>query len=140
MNVLCPQVTILTNAEVYKILNERRCEQGQVPKSQRLKHLGTVLYETSTYLKSTTAPVQSFEDIAKVIKALAPYKLTAAEILQFINMRPVTAIEIQLIVEECEERLTENQVDELVTIAVEYLPQRVEPKSSVDENEKMQTG
>ncbi|KHN71440.1 hypothetical protein Tcan_02266 [Toxocara canis] len=71
------------------------------------------------------------------------FQLTAAEILQVINLRPSTEIEVQLIVEECEERLTEEQMTQLVNIVCENLPPRPsseEPKANAEEgNERMDT-
>uniref|UniRef100_A0A0M3IA41 DNA-directed RNA polymerase III subunit RPC9 n=1 Tax=Ascaris lumbricoides TaxID=6252 RepID=A0A0M3IA41_ASCLU len=68
-------------------------------------------------------------------------QLTAAETLQVINLRPSTAIELQLVVEECEERLTEDQMGQL--IISENLPPRpssAEQKTSAEDgNERMET-
>ncbi|VDK18567.1 unnamed protein product [Anisakis simplex] len=145
MDVLDAQQTVLTNAETFQLINERRRQQSTVPKDQRVKALGTVIYETSSYLQTSPAAAQKTEDIENAIRALAPFKLTAAETLQVINLRPSTIIEIQLIVEECEERLTEEQMNQLVNVVNENLPPR--PSSSGDSkavaeeaaNERMET-
>lgn len=42
--------------------------------------------------------------------------------MQIANIRPKQVVEVQLIVEESEERLTEEQVDELVDTIVRILP------------------
>ena len=44
-----------------------------------------------------------------------------AEVLQLINLRPDSELEIPLIVEQCEDRLTDDQVDELVAWLKEVL-------------------
>uniref|UniRef100_A0A915BD55 DNA-directed RNA polymerase III subunit RPC9 n=1 Tax=Parascaris univalens TaxID=6257 RepID=A0A915BD55_PARUN len=143
MEVLDSQQTVLTNAEMYQLVLERRKSHSELSKDQRVKALGTVIYETSSYLQNTPAATQKVENIENLIRALAPFKLTAAETLQVINLRPSTAIELQLVVEECEERLTEDQMGQLVNIISENLPPRpssAEQKTSAEDgNERMET-
>ncbi|VDN38522.1 unnamed protein product [Cylicostephanus goldi] len=96
MEVLNKQLTLLTNYEVLRLVNESKKQEDKKAKNDRSKHLSTILYEvTSKYLKTTPAQEQNPEVIEKLIKAVAPYKLTAAETMQLINLRPTTAAEVQ---------------------------------------------
>ncbi|KJH52592.1 RNA polymerase III subunit C17 [Dictyocaulus viviparus] len=124
MDVLNGQVTLLTNFEVLQLLYEVKKQEDKKSKGDKSKHLSEVIYETTKYIKYTPAGIQNAEDIEKLITAVAPYKLTAAETLQLINIRPSTTTEIQLIVEESEERIkTEEKLLSLVNTVVSSLPE-----------------
>ncbi|CAD6195613.1 unnamed protein product [Caenorhabditis auriculariae] len=92
-------------------------------KGERSKQLSTVVYETTKYLKNTPALVQTKESIHQLIPKLKPFKLTSAELLQIINLRPSAPTDIQLLVEETEERFPlETELEELVNVITECLP------------------
>ncbi|VBB31745.1 unnamed protein product, partial [Acanthocheilonema viteae] len=74
MEVLDSRHTVITNAEVLRLLQNRRKQQNELPKDQRSKILGTVIYETSKYLQGTPAVTQKNADIEKFIRAAAPFK------------------------------------------------------------------
>ncbi|KAK6735695.1 hypothetical protein RB195_018744 [Necator americanus] len=107
-------------------VSEVKKQEEKKAKNDRSKHLSTVLYETAKYLKTTSAQEQNVEVVEKFIRAIRPYKLTAAETMQIINLRPTTAAEIQLIVEESEERIkTEEKLESLVATVIACLPPHI---------------
>jgi len=59
---------------------------------------------------------QSHERIAAFIAATVRFKLTSTEVISLVNAQPGSIVEIHLIVEECEERLTPEQVQELLDL------------------------
>lgn len=111
---------MLSNYEVLNLLNDMH--RGQSRQSKMQTNLATISYEITQYLENSACAKQSPEIIANLMKALKPFKLTKAESIQLLNLRPKTAVEIQLIVEESEERLTEEQIYELLDIMKEHLP------------------
>lgn len=54
--------------------------------------------------------------------SLQPFKLTRAELLQVLNLAPCSEVEVHLIVEECEERLDEQQMAQFLDIVSKHLP------------------
>ena len=62
------------------------------------------------------------------------FSFTKAEIFLMINQRPVDPVDIQLLIENSEERLTEAQVENLLDIVKESLPDP-DPEE-VDEEEE----
>ena len=119
MEVKDSKAAMLSNFETLNLLNGIQKGHG---KQQKLHtNLATVSYEIVQYLENTACAKQSMEVIGKFMRAVYPYKLTKAEKLQFLNLRPRTAVEIQLIVEESEERLTEAQIYELLDLVGEHL-------------------
>ncbi|XP_077297230.1 RNA polymerase III subunit I isoform X2 [Arctopsyche grandis] len=84
--------------------------------------LATVTYETLRYLQDTQCKNQSEEQITKVMEALKPFKLTKTEKLMIVNTPPRSPLEIQLIVQESEERLTEKEVEEIIAIVAGAFP------------------
>uniref|UniRef100_A0A8R1IBH3 DNA-directed RNA polymerase III subunit RPC9 n=1 Tax=Caenorhabditis japonica TaxID=281687 RepID=A0A8R1IBH3_CAEJA len=123
MEVIKKRVTVLTNHEVWSFLNELKKEEDGKNKHDRCKMLSTVVYETKKYLKTTPAATQNEAVICELIPKLAPFKFTGAETLQVINMRPSTITDIQLLIEETEERYpSEEDLEKLVATVTECLP------------------
>jgi hypothetical protein len=52
-----------------------------------------------------------------------PFNLTKAEVLQLLNAVPKTPVEVHLLVEDCEERLQEEEVESLLHLVQLHLCQ-----------------
>ncbi|CAF4958703.1 unnamed protein product [Pieris macdunnoughi] len=95
-------------------------------KHKREASLATVTYETVRYLQDTECQHQSSEKIRNFLESIKSFKLTKLEKLMMINTPPRTELEIQLIVQESEERLSENDVKQIIGAANENFPQASE--------------
>merc|ERR1712179_102165 len=110
---------ILSNFEVYSLLQDITQRD---PKNRQNFFRTKAHFDTIKYLEKTPCKVQSAEIIQEFLLATKDYKLTKSEKLQLVNLRPTTPVEMQLIIEDSEERLSEEQVEELIVLVEQHLP------------------
>ncbi|XP_047021403.1 DNA-directed RNA polymerase III subunit RPC9-like isoform X2 [Helicoverpa zea] len=91
-------------------------------KHKREGSLATVTYETVHYLQDTDCKKQTAQSIQSFLEAMKKFKLTKTEKLMMVNTPPRTELEIQLIVQESEERLSEDEVRQIIELVNEFLP------------------
>ncbi|XP_053625366.1 DNA-directed RNA polymerase III subunit RPC9-like [Plodia interpunctella] len=120
METIKINAAFLCNYEVMQILQQLKDTTQK--KHKREGSLATVTYETVHYLQDTECKYQSAQAIQKFLEAMKKFKLTKTEKLMMVNTPPRTELEIQLIVQESEERLTEEEVQEIIRIVNENLP------------------
>eukprot|EP00128_Syssomonas_multiformis_P018215 Colp12_sorted_trinity150504_noHs@16618 len=133
MEVLKENVGLLTNYEVFELIKENKeALKNKVVKGQ--ENLLTITYEITHWLEKTPTAQQTYDGIQSFVDAIKSFNLTKAEQVMLINLRPATAVEVFLIVEECEERLNESEVEKLLELIATHLPL---PES--EEGDKMET-
>lgn len=127
------QRELLTNSEVLDIVTQHQNEQKGQAKERRKplkadEALNTVTLETGNYLKRTPAVKQSTETIHQFVKEIKENsdgsKLFPNEIIQFINLRPTQPVELNLLVEDIEERIEEDNVEKLCEFINNLLPSK----------------
>ncbi|CAN9501188.1 unnamed protein product [Ophioblennius macclurei] len=125
MEVKKANAAMLSNYEVFKLLTDLKEQRKDIAKNKHSigqQNLSTIMYETLKYLSEAPCSRQSPEIVKNFLTTMMPHKLTKAEKLQLLNHRPQTAVEIQLMVEESEERLSEEQIEELIQTVASVLP------------------
>ena len=140
MEVLNERAAMVSNYEVLNLLQEKMKDDAgkKRHKKQRQENLATISYEVTKYLEKTPCKLQNEEVIRDFLVEVAPFNLTKGEKLQLLNLRPSTPVEIQLIIEESEERLkTDEELEKLLAI-VEKLP--VHEEDTDKDVKKMEEG
>ncbi|KAM4875175.1 DNA-directed RNA polymerase III subunit RPC9-like [Thomomys bottae] len=122
MEVKDANFALLCKYEVFQLLTDQKEQPGKNKHSSGQQNLNTITYETLKYISKTPCRHQSPEIVREFLTAWKSHKLTKAEKFQLVNHRPPTAVEIQLMVEESEEQLTEEQVEALLLTVTSILP------------------
>ena len=144
MEIVNKNVAFLTNCEVFGLLqqtkedlakkvlakkNHKQNQQANLTDQQSVnidKHLPTVVYESLRFLENTPCVSETSEVINNFLIKLDERKdeftLTNIVKLQLINQRPSSAVELQVLIEDNEERFTLEQMDDLLDFVIENLP------------------
>ncbi|XP_026465439.1 DNA-directed RNA polymerase III subunit RPC9-like [Ctenocephalides felis] len=110
----------LSNFEVMQVLKELKLKDSK--RKFMMRNFATITYETLKFLEDSPCVLQSKENISNFLKAVEPFNLVKIEKLLMINEPPTTPLQIQLIVEDSEERLSEEDVDKLLDVIANTLP------------------
>ncbi len=127
MHVIKANAGLLSNYEVYLLLKQEHTTRSQklmaTSQAADFQDLYTVEFEAIRYLETSSPAVhQTPEHISAFLKAVEPFRLTKAEKLSLLNMRPVAVVELFMIVDECETRLSADEIDQLLQTIQTYLP------------------
>lgn len=146
MDIVNNNCAMLSNSEVLTLLRDVQQKQQENKRLKTLvskgdyKNLATIAYETVKFLEDTPANRQSEQNVREFMLKLKElnFPLTKAEKLQILNHRPTTLVELQLLIEECEERFSEEALQQLIEIINKTLPATVEEveEEAVEEDEE----
>ncbi|KAK4478123.1 hypothetical protein RD792_017402, partial [Penstemon davidsonii] len=124
----------LTNFEVLDLLRSRGA--GRDP-TRVIASVSPSEFKVYDYLEQTPASKQTREIVHEFVEECKTYDLAKAEILNVINIRPASGVEVFTIIEECESRLDEEKTEELVqTIARVLPPHRVKSDTEIEKDEE----
>lgn len=133
MEVINDNSAMLSNYEVYNLLQDIQTgKNGQQKPNKFQNNLATISYSTLKFLEKTSAKHQSADVIANFMHEIEAFNLTKAEKLHLLNQRPTSAVEIQLLIEESEERMTEQQIGQILDIVNQCIPAKEEQLQVID--------
>jgi len=121
MRVLGVAEGLLTNVEVLDLLRERAGEPGRLATYPQPHDPFPTEMECYDALRAAPAGAQDRENVRLFIEHIAAIELTQAEVVQLINLKPTERVTVHAVVEKCERRLTEDEVDDLLHLCEKYL-------------------
>ncbi|RPA94167.1 hypothetical protein L873DRAFT_1776636 [Choiromyces venosus 120613-1] len=128
MKVLNPRAAFLSDYEVLKHLTETKNRYIAFGQSQGTAHamkssnLETIMKEVKDYLQTTPAATQSEEAISNFMQEISAFALEKAELLMMVNCRPSSIAELDCIVEEMDQRFSEEESAEMLRVVKRNLP------------------
>ncbi|KAI8329247.1 RNA polymerase II [Chlamydoabsidia padenii] len=126
MKIKNTRAALISNYEVFDLVNERINYQKQIQLSlsnvDYPEHLRTIQFELVEYMKGTPTSTQTQDQVKNFLQQMDRYSLTLGEKVQVLNLRPKSAVEIYLLIEECEERFSEEDLDNILEIVSTTLP------------------
>jgi hypothetical protein len=109
-----------------KIIIGANDAQRESRKKKQWEHACWMRKQVTEYCTWTAAGLQTEAHVQQFISRLPTVlkgkTLSESEVLQLVNLRPVTLVEVHRIVEECEDRLAEAEVETLLELVQECLP------------------
>lgn len=74
------------------------------------------------YLEASPCSSQSPEVVTSFLNATKTWKVTKFEKLQILNLRPTSIVQLQLVLEEVEERFTEEEMTAMIELIEQLIP------------------
>ncbi|XP_022872494.1 DNA-directed RNA polymerase III subunit rpc9-like [Olea europaea var. sylvestris] len=118
MKILQSNAGVLTNCEVLELLRSRGA--GKDP-TRAIAAVAPSEFKVYDYLEQTVASKQTIEIIHKFVEDCKKYDLTNGEMLNIVNIRPSSAVEIDPIIQDCDSRMGD-RIDEFLESVVQVLP------------------
>ena len=138
MEVLNDNAGHLSNYEVLVVMKEVNKELATIKNkfsdSQKVNVFrnGEIVEE---HLSNSPCAQQSTEKIKLFLQALSQFKLKQTEKLQILNSCPAKPVDLHILVEECDSRFSDEEVDSILTLVQTHLCQDVEMSEGGEERE-----
>eukprot|EP01094_Clydonella_sp_ATCC50884_P012768 TRINITY_DN2304_c0_g1_i2.p2 TRINITY_DN2304_c0_g1~~TRINITY_DN2304_c0_g1_i2.p2 ORF type:complete len:118 (-),score=41.93 TRINITY_DN2304_c0_g1_i2:103-456(-) len=117
---------MLTNYEVYELVSRDRADRVQKKQGDKQLHnLRVIQSQVIRHLEARGTNLESREFIRECFGRLKnePYLLSSDEVLHIVNVLPKSAAEIHLLVSNCSERLSDEQVEEILELVSLQAPE-----------------
>lgn len=138
MEVKNKQCAQLSNLELKLLVNELKSSNSSQLKSN--SNLATLIYELSQYFnENETITSPNLVKLLKDLNTSFPNKLTKNEKLMIVNILPDSLLQLVLIIKDCEERLTEEEIQSLLELINQFVKTPETDVKEEDEGEETET-
>jgi len=117
MEIVSRNDGLLTNVEVLALLEERRKRRDKHRMlGPELQQRESIELSSIKYLRASAIKETPSEAVIKCLSAIKRlnHDLTEAEMIQIANHAPTLEVEVHMLIEECHERLNEEQIAALI--------------------------
>lgn len=145
MEILDPNAALISNWEILHHLQSQKAKRfsNTSQKAKAQENLRTLEFEIIQYLQDPACSKCSKHSKQQITLFLSQFKdipLKKAEKLQILNMHPQSLLDLHLIIEECEERFTEEQLNDMLTsISILFAPTPTTTKTTSTNHTKDQS-
>jgi hypothetical protein len=120
---------LLSNFEILEHLKEIQQQNNWRATDKKFKRsfnpdLEVITKDLSSYLSKTPAQTQTADKITQCMKDLSKYQLEKIEKLQIINSTPYSLVNLYAVIEECDQRFSEDEINDLLEIIHCHFPQQ----------------
>ncbi|KAF9166112.1 hypothetical protein BGX20_000336 [Mortierella sp. AD010] len=125
MEIIKADSAMLSNYEVLALLNDQKAQRqaNEVAGTREVaENLRTIEFEVQKYLDASPCSTQTPDQVAALKKAFEGYEFMKVELLQILNLRPRTPVELVLVIEEFEQRFDMSDCKPMLAIIRKALP------------------
>lgn len=131
----------MSNFEVNQHLIEIQAQNNWNTESKKKRafnpNLEIITRDVTSYLSKSPVASQTVENITQAMKELSKYELEKIEKLQILNSTPHSLVNLYSIVEECDQRFTEKEIEDILEIVQRHFPLQEEEEQEEEADEEM---
>lgn len=142
MPVTRDEQLLLSNYEVLQLVLQantdlKSARSNKSRQNNHQSHLATILYESVKFLEESPCNLIKDDSVVRsIMEGLKQYELTKSEKLEILNHLPSSLVELQLLIEDNEERLTEEQLSSILELVSSHVYEEAEMEET-EETEEM---
>lgn len=127
------------NQHLIEIQSQNNWSHTELKKKRAFNpNLESITRDVTSYLSKSPTAIQKIENITKAMQDLSKYELEKIEKLQIINSAPYSLVNLYSIVEECDQRFTEEEIEDILNIIQTHFPQQEDEDNEEGEEEEDQ--
>ena len=114
MEILDQNAGLLSNFEVLQVVKEVNLELSVIKNKFSDEHMFINTEKVEKFLEKSPCAQQTPERIKSFLQVLSKYKLKSSEKLQILNTCPMKPVDLHILIEECDTRFSDEEVDTIL--------------------------